>query len=683
MSNDEVEPFFKHVEKLTDFYKSCFIVALAVRYEKSWLLLRAHIVLCGDFSPAPPTTPIPDEHFLLIHEIKPIAELDNIVSDLEAKGIIEVNGVEIEVFMGQWRNIFEVSPGTPSPTWSLEPLREHSSRFPWMNYRGNMITAKYSVTTIEYLFDYMDFNPNIILQSFGKHQYSGLNDFGQAIFGNSMSISNWVELSFIAPTWCSIENASISKDILEVDVACPSALHKSSTIFASARHPSDILIELKLAPLSEAIPKEVDGKTGFTQTFSILNVENLSSDIDYPFYVTLSHSSGTLLAGFRSLLPRRLDEADNPNSVLRGHFELAVQEAAKCKPEKKGKLHPKVGAVVVKNGQIVSQAHRGEIGRGDHAEFIALERKARGNPDVEGADLITTLEPCTTRDHDKRPCASWIKSRRIRKVWIATLDYNPSIAGRGEMELQKDGILIGRFPDDLGRRVLELNRNFLAEIESKQPRVSSEEQKAERSLMIEMLREKKVEEKDKFLGSWLDSALDMALVIEQDDAASWLKLGNHLAEAQQLGLSGLAYSLATKIDATLESAWLGKAHVELGMNTDMHPWPTEETLVQTPDYNVSNAWLQLVTKQENLLNRIMCLIRAMQTGFRDYIAWELLDKLLDETKRIPLLGDHFRIFQMFEYLAAILPSLDEDERSERCLRRAKEYETYWREKKRV
>src|SRR5712664_3396085 len=50
---------------------------------------------------------------------------------------------------------------------------------------------------------------------------------------------------------------------------------------------------------------------------------------------------------------------------------MAIIEARKSTSEADGRPHPLVGAVVVKNGQVLSIAHRGEI-PGNHAEYTAL-----------------------------------------------------------------------------------------------------------------------------------------------------------------------------------------------------------------------------------------------------------------------------------------------------------------------
>ncbi len=115
---------------------------------------------------------------------------------------------------------------------------------------------------------------------------------------------------------------------------------------------------------------------------------------------------------------------DNPNKVTIEHFKQAIQQAELCAPEPGRAKHevPKVGAVIVKDGQPLEIAHRNEVGSGDHAEYIALARTGDDDRRFVGTDLIITLEPCTAGRHgiQKKPCVEWIKSHNIRKVWSDT-----------------------------------------------------------------------------------------------------------------------------------------------------------------------------------------------------------------------------------------------------------------------
>jgi pyrimidine deaminase RibD-like protein len=144
---------------------------------------------------------------------------------------------------------------------------------------------------------------------------------------------------------------------------------------------------------------------------------------------------------------------------------MAIEEALKSIPED-DEPHPKVGAVIVKDGKLVSKAHRGENPK-SHAEYIALEGKL---PDdlVSGATIYTTLEPCTTRNHPKIPCAQRLVERKVARVVIGMLDPNPEIRGRGVQLLREASIETQLFPGDLGAQAEEMNRDFTRAQKQKQ-----------------------------------------------------------------------------------------------------------------------------------------------------------------------------------------------------------------------
>ncbi|HPR82512.1 MAG TPA: bifunctional diaminohydroxyphosphoribosylaminopyrimidine deaminase/5-amino-6-(5-phosphoribosylamino)uracil reductase RibD [Pontiellaceae bacterium] len=97
--------------------------------------------------------------------------------------------------------------------------------------------------------------------------------------------------------------------------------------------------------------------------------------------------------------------------------------------------NPPVGAVLVRNGKIISEGFHKKAG-GPHAEVNCL-KSASGN--LESAILYVTLEPCSTYGRTP-PCTDLILSRGIRCVVIGAKDPNPAHAGRGIRILRRAGV---------------------------------------------------------------------------------------------------------------------------------------------------------------------------------------------------------------------------------------------------
>jgi diaminohydroxyphosphoribosylaminopyrimidine deaminase / 5-amino-6-(5-phosphoribosylamino)uracil reductase len=116
-----------------------------------------------------------------------------------------------------------------------------------------------------------------------------------------------------------------------------------------------------------------------------------------------------------------------------GFMRLAIEEA------KKGigrtTPNPAVGAVLVRNGQVVATGHHVKAGC-DHAEVAALRVI---DFDGTGCELFTTLEPC---NHTGRtgPCTEAIIKSGVKRVIVGALDPNPKVSGGGVERLREAGV---------------------------------------------------------------------------------------------------------------------------------------------------------------------------------------------------------------------------------------------------
>ena len=127
--------------------------------------------------------------------------------------------------------------------------------------------------------------------------------------------------------------------------------------------------------------------------------------------------------------------------------------------------NPNVGAVVVKNGEIIGMGAHLKAG-GPHAEVHAI--RAAGER-VKGADIYVTLEPCSHYGKTP-PCADLIIDSGIKRVVIASVDPNPLVAGKGIEKLKASGIQV-----DVGiceKEALELNEPFFHFIQTNTPYVT-------------------------------------------------------------------------------------------------------------------------------------------------------------------------------------------------------------------
>ena len=102
--------------------------------------------------------------------------------------------------------------------------------------------------------------------------------------------------------------------------------------------------------------------------------------------------------------------------------------------------NPRVGCVIVRDGQIISSGHTQRAG-GAHAEIEALREAASRGIDVRGATVYVTLEPCSHHGRTP-PCADALIAAGVGRVVAAIEDPNPLVAGKGIAQLRAAGIPI-------------------------------------------------------------------------------------------------------------------------------------------------------------------------------------------------------------------------------------------------
>jgi len=151
---------------------------------------------------------------------------------------------------------------------------------------------------------------------------------------------------------------------------------------------------------------------------------------------------------------------------LSDHEQL-MAKALKLAELGRGKTSPNplVGAVVVKNGEIVGEGYHQKAGT-PHAEIHAL--RAAGER-ARGAVLYVTLEPCCHYGRTP-PCTKAIIDAGIKEVVVAVTDPNPQVAGKGIKILQESGIKVqvGVLEEEARRQ----NESFFKYIQTKLPFVS-------------------------------------------------------------------------------------------------------------------------------------------------------------------------------------------------------------------
>jgi diaminohydroxyphosphoribosylaminopyrimidine deaminase/5-amino-6-(5-phosphoribosylamino)uracil reductase len=128
--------------------------------------------------------------------------------------------------------------------------------------------------------------------------------------------------------------------------------------------------------------------------------------------------------------------------------------------------NPAVGAVVVKEGEVIGQGYTQPPGS-SHAEVIVLKQADQRS---RGGVMYVTLEPCCHYGRTP-PCTQAIITAGISEVHMAMLDPNPLVSGKGEEELEREGIktYVGEHEEE----AREINEAYIKYITTGMPFVTA------------------------------------------------------------------------------------------------------------------------------------------------------------------------------------------------------------------
>ncbi len=120
--------------------------------------------------------------------------------------------------------------------------------------------------------------------------------------------------------------------------------------------------------------------------------------------------------------------------------------------------NPRVGCVIVKDGEIIGRGFTQKVGEA-HAEIQALADVKSKGKDTVGSIVYVTLEPCSHTGKTP-PCVDALIAAKPAKVIAAMKDPNPLVAGKGLESLKVAGVEVHCGLLELEAQ--ELNRGFIS-----------------------------------------------------------------------------------------------------------------------------------------------------------------------------------------------------------------------------
>jgi len=154
-------------------------------------------------------------------------------------------------------------------------------------------------------------------------------------------------------------------------------------------------------------------------------------------------------------------------------MKIALKEAEKAYQKKE----IPVGAIIVKNGNIIAKAHNIKEIKKDttcHAEILAIQKASKklGAWRLEDCEMYVTLEPCSM-------CAGALINSRIKKVYIGTMDEKTGACG-SKLNLLEDYTFNHKVEIEIGilqKECENILKKFFRELRKEKINVKSAEEK--------------------------------------------------------------------------------------------------------------------------------------------------------------------------------------------------------------
>jgi len=130
--------------------------------------------------------------------------------------------------------------------------------------------------------------------------------------------------------------------------------------------------------------------------------------------------------------------------------------------------NPQVGAVLVKNNNIIAEGFHAKAGE-PHAEIMALKDAEKKGILADGATLYVTLEPCCHFGKTP-PCIDAIIVAGIKRVVVGCVDQNQLVNGAGVSGLVQAGVTVN--VGVCGKECGAVYKNFFHVQKTKKPYIT-------------------------------------------------------------------------------------------------------------------------------------------------------------------------------------------------------------------